>query len=117
METTSIRYDAIVIGTGPAGPSLAQRVGSEGLRVAVVERDEIGGACVNVGCIPTKALLDGLAGRADSLTGDGHGQIDMSELVARVTSEVKRVSQFDQDPALVIEADVPAVVTSVQDQS
>ncbi len=46
-------YDAIVIGTGQAGPSLAARAGSEGLRVAVIERYKVGGSCVNAGCIPT----------------------------------------------------------------
>lgn len=50
-------YDTIIIGTGQAGPSLAARMQREGLAVAVVERDRLGGTCVNVGCIPTKALV------------------------------------------------------------
>ena len=51
------QYDAIVIGTGQAAPALANRLNREGLQVAVVERDRIGGTCVNVGCTPTKALV------------------------------------------------------------
>jgi pyruvate/2-oxoglutarate dehydrogenase complex dihydrolipoamide dehydrogenase (E3) component len=50
-------YDAIVIGTGQAGPSLAVRMAGAGLRVAIVERDRFGGTCINTGCIPTKTLV------------------------------------------------------------
>ena len=52
-----IEYDAIIIGTGQAGPSLAGRLDAEGLKTAIIERGAIGGTCVNVGCIPTKALV------------------------------------------------------------
>ncbi len=50
-------YDAIVIGTGQAGPSLAERLGQAGWKVAVIERHLFGGTCVNTGCIPTKTLV------------------------------------------------------------
>jgi pyruvate/2-oxoglutarate dehydrogenase complex dihydrolipoamide dehydrogenase (E3) component len=50
-------YDAIVIGTGQAGPSLAFRLADAGMKVAVVERHLVGGTCVNTGCTPTKALV------------------------------------------------------------
>ncbi|MCC6859454.1 MAG: FAD-containing oxidoreductase [Bryobacterales bacterium] len=50
-------YDAIVIGTGQAGPSLAVRLAEAGRKVAVIERKRFGGTCVNTGCIPTKALV------------------------------------------------------------
>jgi pyruvate/2-oxoglutarate dehydrogenase complex dihydrolipoamide dehydrogenase (E3) component len=50
-------YDAIIIGTGQAGPSLAFRLAGAGMKVAVVERHLIGGTCVNTGCTPTKALV------------------------------------------------------------
>lgn len=50
-------YDAIVIGTGQAGPSLAVALAQAGRRVAVVERHRFGGTCVNTGCTPTKALV------------------------------------------------------------
>jgi len=53
MET----YDAIVIGTGQAGPSIAARCASEGLKTAVIEKHKFGGTCVNTGCTPTKAMV------------------------------------------------------------
>ena len=51
------KYDAIVIGTGQAGPSLAVRLANAGRKVAIIERKLFGGTCVNVGCIPTKTLI------------------------------------------------------------
>ena len=51
------RYDAIIIGTGQAGPSLAGRLTGSGMDVAVIERKLFGGTCVNTGCIPTKTLI------------------------------------------------------------
>ena len=51
------RYDAIVIGTGQAGPSLTARLAKEGLQTAVIERKLFGGTCVNTGCTPTKAMV------------------------------------------------------------
>ena len=50
-------FDAIVIGTGQAGPSLTDRLAKAGMKVAVVERGRFGGTCVNTGCIPTKTLV------------------------------------------------------------
>ena len=54
MKTT---FDAIVIGTGQAGPSLAARLAASGLKTAIIERHLFGGTCVNNGCTPTKALV------------------------------------------------------------
>src|ERR1700687_5147404 len=51
------RFDAIVIGTGQAGPPLAVRLGNAGRKIAIIERQLIGGTCVNNGCIPTKTLI------------------------------------------------------------
>lgn len=50
-------YDLIIVGGGPGGYSAAVAAGHAGLRTAVVEREAVGGTCVNWGCIPTKALL------------------------------------------------------------
>jgi dihydrolipoamide dehydrogenase len=50
-------YDLIVIGTGPGGYHAAIRGAQLGLRVLAVEAEKVGGVCLNVGCIPTKALL------------------------------------------------------------
>jgi pyruvate/2-oxoglutarate dehydrogenase complex dihydrolipoamide dehydrogenase (E3) component len=50
-------FDAIIIGTGQAGPSLAARFAAAGMTVAIIERNKFGGTCVNTGCIPTKTLV------------------------------------------------------------
>jgi pyruvate/2-oxoglutarate dehydrogenase complex dihydrolipoamide dehydrogenase (E3) component len=50
-------YDAIIIGTGQAGPSLARRLAGSGMKVAIIERGRFGGTCVNTGCTPTKTLV------------------------------------------------------------
>jgi pyruvate/2-oxoglutarate dehydrogenase complex dihydrolipoamide dehydrogenase (E3) component len=54
---TISQFDAIVIGTGQAGPSLAERLSGVGMRVAIIERHRFGGTCVNTGCIPTKTMI------------------------------------------------------------
>jgi pyruvate/2-oxoglutarate dehydrogenase complex dihydrolipoamide dehydrogenase (E3) component len=63
------RFDAIVIGTGQAGPALCARLDKEGLKTAVVERKLLGGTCVNNGCIPTKTLV--ASARAIHVAGRG----------------------------------------------
>ena len=50
-------YDVVVLGSGPGGYVAAIRAGQLGLKTAIVERDELGGVCLNWGCIPSKALL------------------------------------------------------------
>ena len=53
----SRHFDAIIIGTGQAGPALAARFAAAGMTVAIIERHKFGGTCVNTGCIPTKTLV------------------------------------------------------------
>jgi pyruvate/2-oxoglutarate dehydrogenase complex dihydrolipoamide dehydrogenase (E3) component len=50
-------FDAIVIGTGQAGPPLAGRLTAAGMKVAIIERGRFGGTCINTGCIPTKTMI------------------------------------------------------------
>ena len=50
-------FDAIIIGTGQAGPALAARFAAAGMTVVIIERHKFGGTCVNTGCIPTKTLV------------------------------------------------------------
>jgi pyruvate/2-oxoglutarate dehydrogenase complex dihydrolipoamide dehydrogenase (E3) component len=51
------RLDAIIIGSGQAGPSLAVRLAGAGMQVALIERRRLGGTCVNDGCMPTKTMV------------------------------------------------------------
>ena len=55
MDAT--QFDALIIGTGQAGPSLAVRLAEAGMRTAIIEQGAFGGTCVNTGCTPTKALV------------------------------------------------------------
>lgn len=57
MEQVTEEFDAIIVGAGQAGPPLAGRLTGAGQRVAVIERQLVGGTCVNYGCIPTKTLV------------------------------------------------------------
>lgn len=56
-KNKSMSYDLIIIGSGPGGYVAAIRASQLGLKVAIVEKAELGGVCLNWGCIPTKALL------------------------------------------------------------
>jgi pyruvate/2-oxoglutarate dehydrogenase complex dihydrolipoamide dehydrogenase (E3) component len=83
-------FDAIVIGTGQAGPSLAARLAGAGMKVAVIERKLFGGTCVNTGCIPTKTMVASayaahLARRADDFGVKIQGEVgvDMKQVKAR----------------------------------
>ena len=53
----SVNYDLAIIGGGPAGYVAAERAGKKGLKVVLFEKGELGGVCLNEGCIPTKTLL------------------------------------------------------------
>ena len=83
-------FDAIIIGTGQAGPSLAQRMAAAGMSVAIVERKLFGGTCVNTGCIPTKTMVASayaahMARRAGEfgVNVDGNVSVDMRRVKAR----------------------------------
>jgi pyruvate/2-oxoglutarate dehydrogenase complex dihydrolipoamide dehydrogenase (E3) component len=83
-------YDAIVIGTGQAGPPLARRLAAAGMTVAVIERGAFGGTCVNTGCIPTKTLIASayaahMARRAADFGAilEGSVRVDMPRVKAR----------------------------------
>jgi pyruvate/2-oxoglutarate dehydrogenase complex dihydrolipoamide dehydrogenase (E3) component len=91
------RYDAIIIGTGQAGPSLARRLSNAGMSVAVIERHLFGGTCVNTGCTPTKAMVASayaahLARRAHDfgVAVDGHVCVDMKRVKARKDAIAER---------------------------
>lgn len=83
------QYDAIIIGTGQAGPSLAGALTQKGLKVAVAEGYKIGGSCVNYGCIPTKTLIASARVAHMAQRGAEYGvitgdiQIDWGQVMAR----------------------------------
>jgi pyruvate/2-oxoglutarate dehydrogenase complex dihydrolipoamide dehydrogenase (E3) component len=83
------KFDAIIVGAGQAGPSLAGRLTEVGQTVAVIERKLVGGTCVNTGCIPTKTLVASahaaqLARRgAEYGVGTGEITVDMAKVKAR----------------------------------
>jgi len=84
------RFDAIVIGTGQAGPSLAVRLAGKGRKTAIIERKRFGGTCVNVGCIPTKTLVASARAAYVARTAadfgvviDGSVRVDMPKVKAR----------------------------------
>ena len=60
-SNTSFDFDVVVIGAGPGGYVAAIRAAQLGARVAIVEKNELGGTCLNVGCIPTKAVISSVA--------------------------------------------------------
>ena len=82
-------YDAIVIGTGQAGPYVTSRLAGAGMKVAVIERKDFGGTCVNTGCIPTKTMVASayaarVAARAAEYGVDvGSVRVDMKRVMAR----------------------------------
>jgi len=51
-------YDVIILGSGPGGYLAAERLAANKIRVALVEKTAVGGTCLNIGCIPTKTLLN-----------------------------------------------------------
>lgn len=90
MSAMPKKFDAIVIGCGQAGPSLAGRLSAAGKSVALVERKLVGGTCVNTGCMPTKAMVASayaahLARRAADygVTLSGPVGVDMKAIKAR----------------------------------
>jgi pyruvate/2-oxoglutarate dehydrogenase complex dihydrolipoamide dehydrogenase (E3) component len=90
------QYDAIVIGTGQSGPSLARRLTEAGRKVAVIERKRFGGTCVNTGCIPTKSLVASARAAHVARRGsdfgvviDGSIRVDMKAVKARKDAIVR----------------------------
>jgi pyruvate/2-oxoglutarate dehydrogenase complex dihydrolipoamide dehydrogenase (E3) component len=86
----SLTFDAIIIGAGQAGPSLAGRLAEAGMSVAIIERKFFGGTCVNTGCKPTKTLVASayaarMAARAAEygVVIDAAPRIDMARVKAR----------------------------------
>src|SRR5215475_2794951 len=93
-------YDAIVIGTGQAGPALAVRLAGSGRKTAILERHKVGGTCVNVGCIPTKTLIASARAAHVARRGSDFGVViggaigvDMPRVKARKDEVVRNSNQ------------------------
>lgn len=94
------KFDAIVIGTGQSGPSLAVRLANAGRKTAIIERKLFGGTCVNVGCVPTKTLI--ASARAAHVARhaadygvviDGDIGVDMARVKARKAAVVRQSNE------------------------
>ena len=89
------RYEILILGGGKAGKTLAMDMARAGRRVAVIEREFIGGSCINVACIPTKALVRSaeaahlVRGRTDFGIEGSQITIDMPDVSARTAGVVK----------------------------
>jgi dihydrolipoamide dehydrogenase len=96
-ETQS--FDVVVIGSGPGGYVAAIRAAQLGLKTACIERAELGGICLNWGCIPTKALLHSAHLRQEIAHAEVHGftigdvQVQWDKLIARSRGVAKRLSR------------------------
>ena len=91
------KFDAIVIGTGQAGPALAVRLAAAGNKTAIIERKLFGGTCVNVGCIPSKTLIASARAAHVARTAADYGviiegviHVDMARVKARKDAVVSQ---------------------------
>ncbi|MCU1325222.1 MAG: FAD-containing oxidoreductase [Bryobacterales bacterium] len=89
-------FDAIIVGAGQAGPSLAGRLTEAGWTVALVEKDLVGGTCVNTGCTPTKAMVASAKAAHTARQGAAYGfdpvkiEVDLKKVKARKDAIVEK---------------------------
>ncbi|MFN2303915.1 MAG: dihydrolipoyl dehydrogenase [Anaerolineales bacterium] len=97
------KYDAIIIGGGPSGHSCAVRIAELGGKVAIVERDYIGGICTNWGCTPSKAMIESAKVAREVEESDQYGvmvkgyEIDFPFIAKRRNAVVKHTREFITD--------------------
>ena len=87
-------YDLIVLGSGPGGYVAAIRAAQLGMKTAIVERDKLGGICLNWGCIPTKALL-----RASEINHLLHNADEFGFTVEKISYDAKKLVARSRDVA------------------
>jgi dihydrolipoamide dehydrogenase len=94
------RYDCVVLGSGPGGYETAIRASQLGMKTAIVEKNKLGGVCLNVGCIPTKALLKSAEVVAESehmsdygVTIDGSVSVDFPKVIERSRGAADQMNQ------------------------
>lgn len=93
-------YDIVIIGAGPGGYVAAIRAAQKGAKVALIEKEDIGGVCLNYGCIPTKALLRSAQAYKEALESKDFGvlidkeniKFDWQQMIKRKNKIVKRLT-------------------------
>jgi len=93
------KYDLVVLGSGPGGYIAALKGAAQGMKVAIVEKQYFGGTCLNVGCIPTKALIASAEqytsfkkNRDFGISTEGNISYDFEKIMARKTRIVKQLN-------------------------
>src|SRR5690242_4919820 len=86
------QYDAVVIGSGQGGTPLCQALANAGMRTAIIEREHVGGTCINEGCTPTKTMV--ASGRVAYLARRG---ADYGVQTGPITIDMKVVRQRKRD--------------------
>ncbi len=90
-----MKYQVIIIGGGPAGYTAAEAAGKAGLSVLLFEKQNLGGVCLNEGCIPTKTLLysaktyDGAKHASKYAVTVSEASFDLSKIIARKSKVVR----------------------------
>lgn len=87
-DSDLLHYDSLIVGAGQAGVPLASALAKSGQRVALVEREHVGGTCVNVGCTPTKTMI-----ASAKVAEMAHRAQEYGVVVGEVTVDLERVRQ------------------------
>ena len=101
------RYNLVIIGAGTAGLTAARMANSQGAKVALIERNLLGGACLNIGCVPSKAIIRTSRAYADMRDAARYGacvptdiRVDFSKVMRRLRGIRARISRGDSAHAL-----------------
>ena len=99
---TAERFDAVIIGSGQAGKPLTFALAKAGWKVALVEREHVGGTCINVGCTPTKTMVASARVAHLARRGADYGvnvndvNVNLPSVVARKQKMVERFRNYGQ---------------------
>lgn len=99
-------FDVAIIGTGQAGPPLALRCTSEGLKTVIIERDKFGGTCVNTGCTPTKAMIASARAAHMAKRSEDFGVVIKGSVHVDIKKVMKRKNSLVQQSARGLEKEL-----------